>query len=96
MTNPHHSAAHLLQHIDSPLAENFLMEVDGEPYPNWDAITERFVQLSGGEQAIVQLAQHLTGRGEPVPVMECFGLVDDTVRIEFIEQLTILASQLAR
>ena len=53
------AAARVLSLINSPFAENF---VHPDGYPRWEPVLDNCPMLSSGEQALVALAQHVSGR----------------------------------
>jgi hypothetical protein len=79
-----HAAGLALRAIDSPLAVDFLGPDDRI---EWDRIAARYHVLSGGEQAWVDLACHLTGRAcfragsySFPPLSETIGNLDPDLR----------------
>lgn len=58
------AAAVLLIAIDSPLADDFVTDItpEGVPTIDWENINDTFERLSHGEQGLVTLAGHVTGR----------------------------------
>jgi hypothetical protein len=76
----------LLSHLDTPIMDDVLnTDRDGI---NWDLLVERYLYLSHGEQAIVDLACSVTGRpalayphqGNHRPLQSLLNAVSEDVR----------------
>ena len=62
MQTDEYYAAHLLSLINSPIADKFVPQAEQWSCA-WGEVYRRYHLLSGGEQAVVDLACHVTGRG---------------------------------